>query len=83
MSRKRKSNPKSNSKTGSSLLSCLNLNAAGVDIGATEIYVAVPGDRDPQAVRCFPTFTEDLHAAAAWLKACHIETCLLYTSRCV
>lgn len=55
-------------------MSCLHLNAAGVDIGATEIYVAVPGDRDPQAVRCFPTFTENLHAAAAWLKACHIET---------
>jgi transposase len=55
-------------------LSCLNLNAAGVDIGATEIYIAVPGDRDPQPVRCFSTFTEDLHAAAAWLKACHIET---------
>jgi transposase len=70
MSRKRKSNP----KTGASLLSCLNLNAAGVDIGATEIYIAVPGDRDPQPVRCFSTFTEDLHAAAAWLKACHIET---------
>jgi transposase len=74
MSRKQKSNPKSNPKTGASVLSCLNLNAAGVDIGATEIYVAVPGDRDPQPVRCFPTFTEDLHAAAAWLKACHIET---------
>jgi transposase len=74
MSRKRKSNQKSNPKTGASLLSCLNLNAAGIDIGATEIYVAVPGDRDPQPVRCFPTFTEDLHAAAAWLKACHIET---------
>jgi transposase len=74
MSRKRKNNPKSNPKTGASLLSCLHLNAAGVDIGATEIYVAVPGDRDPQAVRCFPTFTENLHAAAAWLKQCHIET---------
>ena len=74
MSRKRKSNQKSNPKTGASLLSCLNLNAAGIDIGATEIYIAVPGDRDPQPVRCFPTFTEDLHAAAAWLKACHIET---------
>jgi transposase len=77
MSRKRKSNPKSNPKTGTSLLSCLNLNAAGVDIGATEIYVAVPGDRDPQEVRCFPTFTEDLHAAAAWLKVCHIETVVM------
>ena len=56
------------------MLSYLNLNAAGVDIGATEIYIAVPGDRDPQPVRCFSTFTEDLHAAADWLKACHIET---------
>ncbi len=25
-------------------------------------------------MRCFSTFTEDLHAAADWLKACHIET---------
>ena len=50
------------------MLSYLNLNAAGVDIGATEIYIAVPGDRDPQPVRCFSTFTEDLHAAADWLK---------------
>jgi len=35
-------------------------NAAGVDIGATEIYIAVPTDRDP--IRCakFSTFTEDL-----------------------
>ncbi len=56
------------------MLLCLNPNAAGVDIGATEIYIAVPGDRDLQPVRCFSTFTEDLHAAADWLKACHIET---------
>src|SRR6266851_6872649 len=67
-------NRKSHQKTGASLLSRLNLNAAGVDIGATEIYIAVPGDRDPQPVRCFSTFTEDLHAAADWLKGCHIET---------
>jgi hypothetical protein len=77
MLRKRKSNP----KTGACLFSCLNLNAAGVDIGATEIYIAGPGDRDPQPVRCFPTFTEDLHAAAAWLNACHIETAP--ASRCL
>jgi len=42
--------------------------------GATEIYIAVPADRDPQPVRHVSTFTEDLHAAAAWLKACPIET---------
>jgi hypothetical protein len=47
-------------------------NAAGVDVGATEIYIAVPVDRDPQPVRHFSTFTEDLHAVAAWLKACKI-----------
>src|SRR6202167_6237909 len=71
MSRRRKSKKK---KMGVPMLSYLNLNAAGVDIGATEIYIAVPGDRDPQPGRCFSTFTEDLHAAADWLKACHIET---------
>jgi transposase len=56
------------------VLHCLNPNAAGVDVGATEIYIAVPVDRDPQPVRHFSTFTEDLHAVAAWLKACKIET---------
>ena len=55
------------------MLPSLNPNAAGIDIGATEIYIAVPGDRDRQPVRCFATRTEDLHAAADWLKACHIE----------
>src|ERR1700686_912708 len=70
MSRKRKGKQ----KTGAPMLCCLNPNAAGVDSGATEIYIAVPADRDPQAVRCFATFTEDLHAAANWLKACNIET---------
>jgi hypothetical protein len=31
-------------------------HAAGIDIGATSIYVAVPVDRDPQPVRSFQTF---------------------------
>jgi transposase len=57
-----------------SMLHCLQPNAAGVDVGATQIYVAVPTDRDPQPVRCFPTFTTDLHAAADWLQSCQIET---------
>ena len=65
MSRKRKNNKK---KASAPTLYCLNPNAAGVDVGATEIYIAVPVDRDPQPVRHFSTFTEDLHAAADWLK---------------
>jgi len=32
-------------------------DAAGNDVGATEIYVAVPSDRDAEPVRCFETFT--------------------------
>jgi transposase len=50
----------------------LEPNAAGVDIGATEIYIAVPPDRDDQPVRRFATFTEDLVAAADWLQRCRI-----------
>ena len=52
----------------------LEPNAAGIDIGATEIYVAVPTDRDSQPVRCFSTFTDDLIALADWLKACGIDS---------
>jgi transposase len=56
------------------ILHCLQPNAAGVDVGATEIYISVPADRDPRSVRCFPTFTADLHEAADWLALCGIDT---------
>src|SRR5215212_6657445 len=49
-------------------------NAAGIDIGADEIVVAVPSDRDPEPVRVFRTFTPDLQALLAWLLACGIDT---------
>ena len=50
----------------------LQPHAAGIDIGAREIYVAVPPGSAPQPVRAFATFTEDLHALRDWLKACGI-----------
>ncbi len=53
---------------------CLEPNAAGIDIGAREIFVAVPPDRDEHPVQVFDTFTEDLQAMARWLKACGITT---------
>jgi transposase len=56
------------------VLHCLQPNAAGVDVGATEIFVSVPPDRDPESVRSFPTFTADLHDAADWLQSCGIDT---------
>ena len=49
-------------------------NAAGIDIGAREIYVAVPADRDDHPVRKCGTFTEDLNEMAAWLVSCGVTT---------
>ncbi|MEQ1531811.1 MAG: transposase, partial [Methylococcales bacterium] len=49
-------------------------NAAGIDIGASSHYVAVPADRDDRPIREFPSFTEDLHALADWLAACGVDT---------
>jgi transposase len=61
-------------RSGVSPAPVLEPNAAGVDIGATEIYVAVPADRDAEPVRQFATFTADLLAAADWLERCRIRT---------
>jgi len=55
-------------------LAQINRNAAGIDIGAEEMYVAVPPDRDEESVRTFPTFTVDLQRLADWLRDCHIDT---------
>ena len=55
-------------------LTVLNGNAAGIDIGAREHYVAVPPERDAQPVRCFGAFTEDLHKLAQWLLQCGVRT---------
>jgi transposase len=52
----------------------INWNAAGIDVGSQEHYVAVPEDRDEQAVRRFGCFTPDLHEMAKWLISCGIET---------
>lgn len=52
----------------------INVNAAGLDIGAAEIWASVPEDRTEQPVQVFPTFTADLHRLANWLEACGIET---------
>src|SRR6266581_8137495 len=54
----------------------INLNAAGVDVGAASHYVAVPEGRDPEGcdVRAFGAFTADLYALADWLTRCGIET---------
>ncbi len=57
-----------------SLLKRINRNAAGIDCGSEAHYVAVPPERDPEPVRSFRTFTDDLHQLADWLGACKIKT---------
>lgn len=52
----------------------INLDAAGLDIGAEEIYACVPSGRDSETVRCFKTFTADLRALADWLSQCRVTT---------
>jgi transposase len=52
----------------------LEPDAAGIDIGAEEIYVAVPPDRDQESTRRFSSFTADLHALADWLGRCRIQS---------
>jgi len=52
----------------------MNPNAAGIDIGSREHYVAVPPDRDAKPVRTFGCTTPDLHEMARWLKACRVDT---------
>lgn len=55
MARKRKQDGKSKGVA----MPVMRPDAAGIDIGATEIFVAVPADRAAENVRSFPTFTQD------------------------
>jgi len=52
----------------------INPNAAGVDLGSREHWVAVPEAREAQSVRRFETFTSDLEELAEWLKKCGVNS---------
>ncbi|MFU8771399.1 MAG: hypothetical protein ACNA8H_03155 [Anaerolineales bacterium] len=38
----------------------INPYAAGIDVGAEEVWVTVPPDQDEESVQVFPTFTADI-----------------------
>ena len=48
-------------------LEIVHPDAAGVDVGGSEHWVAIRPDRDPEPVRCFGCFTADLREMARWL----------------
>jgi len=52
----------------------INVNAAGIDIGAEQHMVAVPEGSDEVSVHAFGTFTADLVALADWLAQCGVTT---------
>lgn len=55
-------------------LPTLHPHAAGIDVGATQLQVAVPLDADPKPVRTFSTFTDDLLKLRDWLLHCRVKT---------
>lgn len=71
--RRRKRRKNSDALAG---LESINLDAAGIDIGSEEHFVAVPAGRDPQGrvVRSFGAVTSELHTLADWLEACDVST---------
>ncbi len=48
-------------------LDIVHRDAAGIDIGGSEHWVAVNPERDAEPVRCFGCFTADIHMMADWL----------------
>jgi transposase len=51
--------------------------AAGIDVGASSHWVAVPKHTSSEAVREFGAMTDDLHAMADWLLACGVDAVAL------
>ena len=50
-------------------LEVVHPDAAGIDIGGSEHWVAISPDRDKQPVRCFECFASELEQMADWLAA--------------
>ena len=72
---RRKRRPAGLKTDGDLGLKVINARAAGIDIGNSEHYVAVPPALSPQEpVRCFGSFTAELQRLVAWLLECGIET---------
>jgi transposase len=52
-------------------------NAAGIDVGGSSHWVAVPRHTCEEPVREFGAMTDDLNAMAQWLLACGVDTVAL------
>lgn len=77
MSRKEKSGsrgPAEKPKVDWKALEVVHPNAAGIDIGGSEHWVAISPERDPEPVRRFDCFTADVERMADWLVDCGVRS---------
>ena len=58
-------------------LSRINLNTAGIDVGGSSHFVAVPADRSEPQVQEFAAYTADLYRLADWLTDCEIDAVVM------
>ena len=65
---KQKNRPR-NKQVDWKALDIVHPDAAGIDIGGSEHWVAISPDRDEQPIRSFDCFTADLEELADWLIA--------------
>jgi transposase len=61
-------------------LEVVHRDAAGIDIGSEEHYVAVGPDRDAEPVRRLGCFTEDLQRLGRWLRECGVRTVVMQST---
>ena len=58
-------------------MTVVNPKAAGLDIGAREIWACVGASPDGECIKPFGTFTPDLQRLADWLVECEVKTVAL------
>lgn len=72
--------PEQNKRTDWGKLEIVHPNAAGIDIGGREHFVAVAPDCDDKPVRSFGCFTCDLHAIADWLLSRNVTSVVMQST---
>lgn len=60
-----------------SSIKIVNPDSAGIDIGSTSHFVAIPADREGDTVREFKCYTPDIQAMIEWLKEAKIKTIVM------
>lgn len=65
---------KKKTATTSHRLPVVRPNAAGIDISSRDLVVSVDPERDPEPIRTFALFTEDLERLAEWLRKLGVAT---------